>query len=391
MNFRVAIDPKSDQKRMFVSFWMAGFESASHINSQGNRLDMLAGVEHDKRAARDYAMLRPLGIRTVRDGVRWHLIDRGGTHDLSSFLPMLLAAREEEVQVLWTLCHYGWPDDVDVFSAKFVDRFASYARAIATAIHDTSDDVTFYTPINEVSFLSWAAERNLVYPFATGRGGELKRQFVRATIAACEAIWQVDSRSRFLHADPVIHVAVPAGRPDLAAEAQAYSESQYEAMDMLAGRSAPDLGGATKYLDIVGLNYYHANQWEHLDGRLRWEDEPRDSRWLPFRDLIRAWWERYGRPVVISETSHFGAGRAKWIREISFEVFEAINDGVPVEGICLYPILDRYDWEDPSHWHHSGLFDVRRDESPDLDWMLNREYADSVAESQALLSSIGKT
>ena len=35
-----------------------------------------------------------------------------------------------------------------------------------------------------------------MFPYARGRDGELKRQLVRAAIAAAEAIWDVDRRAR---------------------------------------------------------------------------------------------------------------------------------------------------------------------------------------------------
>jgi hypothetical protein len=45
----------------FRSFWIAGFESACHINRAGLRLDMLATTEHDKQAATDYELLHCVG------------------------------------------------------------------------------------------------------------------------------------------------------------------------------------------------------------------------------------------------------------------------------------------------------------------------------------------
>ena len=117
---------------LFRSFWMGGFESACHINRKGRRLDMLAGTQHDRFIEQDYAQLLPFDIRTVRDTARWHLIEqRPGTYDFSSLDPQLNAARRHGVQVIWDLCHYGWPDGLDIFSAEFVDRFAAFSRAAA--------------------------------------------------------------------------------------------------------------------------------------------------------------------------------------------------------------------------------------------------------------------
>jgi UDP-galactopyranose mutase len=46
-----------------------------------------------------------------------------------------------------------------------------------------------------------------------------------------------------------------------------------------------------------------------------------------------------------------------------------------VEGICLYPIIDRPDWEDYNHWHNSGLWDLHRNSNGSLTRVLNPEYA----------------
>jgi hypothetical protein len=79
--------------------------------------------------------------------------------------------------------------------------------------------------------------------------------------------------------------------------------------------------------------------------------------------------------MFIAETSHFGVGRGPWISEIIGEVTQAIRNGTPVEGICLYPILDRPDWDDLNHWHNSGLWDMQADEQGRLRRVLNEAYA----------------
>jgi hypothetical protein len=360
---------------LFRSFWLGGFESAHHINRQGVRLDLVAATQHDVQVDEDYARLRAHGFLTVREGMRWPLIDRGRRLDFSSVLPMLSAAEQHGIEIVWSLCHYGWPEDVSLYSAGFVERFARYAAAAARLISDRSDAIPFYTPINEISFFAWgAAEKGLMHPYELGRGGRMKAQLVRASIAAMEAIWEVDPRARMLHVDPLIHVVTPAGRPDLARAAADQRASQFDAWDMLAGGLQPELGGHPRYLDVIGLNYYHANQWEHPDQRLRWEDIPRDERWVPLHRLLQEVFHRYGRPLVISETSHFGAGRARWLREVADEVRTARLLRVPVEGLCIYPIIDRPDWEDPEHWHNSGLWDLRPGEDQRLEREVCEEY-----------------
>lgn len=376
---------------LFRSFWLAGFESACQVTRAGRRLDMIALTQHDAQAADDYARIRRLGMHAARDGIRWPLIERGGEFSFASLAPMAQAARRHQIQVIWNICHYGWPADLDVFAPAFAERFARFCRVVARFFADQSDDVPFYTPINEISFLAWAAGSvGYIHPCEYGRGLELKRQLVRAVIAGCEAIWEVDPRARFVHVDPLIHVVTPRGRPDLANTAAEQRAAQFEAWDMLAGRAHPDLGGAPRYLDIMGINFYHANQWEHPgdDGaaRLRWEDSPRDDRWRPLSQLLAEVYTRYRRPLFISETSHFGVGRGAWISEIAQEVCQARAAGVPIEGICLYPIIDRPDWDDLEHWHNSGLWDLPRDSDGRLRRVLNHEYAAELRRAQALIA-----
>ena len=116
----------------FQSFFLAGFECSSHRNMSRRRLDMIAATRHDLLALEDYSQLSEHGIRTARDGLRWHLIETTpGQYDWSSLLPMLRAAEAVRTQVIWDLCHYGWPVDLDVFLPAFVDRFAAFAAAFA--------------------------------------------------------------------------------------------------------------------------------------------------------------------------------------------------------------------------------------------------------------------
>jgi beta-glucosidase/6-phospho-beta-glucosidase/beta-galactosidase len=367
--------------RLFRSFWMAGFECSCQINSAGVRLDMTSALQHDVYAAEDYRRLREVGIATARDGVRWHLVDRAGELRWESWLPMLRAARDESVQVLWDLCHYGWPDDLDILSADFIDRFARFAGEAARIHREETGEAGFWAPVNEMSFFAWAATRELMFPYAWGRGVELKRQLVTAAVAAIDAIRSAAPGARIVYAEPLIHNVPPRWRPWNTEPARAQRASQFEALDQIAAAAAD-------YLDIVGVNFYAANQWEVPGGRkLHWDAGSNDSRWVPLHRLLAEVQERYRRPLFIAETSHYGIGRGDWIAEIARECRAAIDNGVPIEGVCLYPILDRFDWEDCKHWHNSGLWDMVRNGRGHYRRVLNGEYARALREAQAVVGA----
>ncbi|NUR55032.1 MAG: hypothetical protein HOQ29_11335, partial [Acidobacteria bacterium] len=100
-------------------------------------------------------------------------------------------------------------------------------------------------------------------------------------------------------------------------------------------------------------------------------------------------YERYRRPIFVGETSHVGSGRAEWLREMTDELCLAIDAGVPVEGVCLYPIIDRFEWDNPSHWHNSGLWDFARNDRGEFVRVLNNEYAAELWHSQFKLAQKG--
>ncbi len=116
----------------FKSFFMAGFECSTHRLKSGRRLDMIAATRHDAFALLDYARIRAQGIRTAREGIRWHLVEQTpGRYDFSSVRPIIQAAQATETQVIWDLCHFGWPDGLDLLKPEFVSRLAQFAAAFA--------------------------------------------------------------------------------------------------------------------------------------------------------------------------------------------------------------------------------------------------------------------
>lgn len=324
----------------FRSVFLAGFECSTQRRADGRRLDLLAATGHDVHALADYRALAAHGIRAARDGLRWHRIETApGRYDWSSALPMIEAASEAGIQVVWDLCHYGWPDDLDIWSDAFVTRFAAFAAAAARLVRAASGESPFFCPVNEISYFAWAgAEMGRIGPLATGQGAALKRQLVRASLAGMRAVRAVEPTARFLHAEPAIHVV---GDPESEAAAAAYREVQYEALDMIGGRLAPELGGGPDLLDVVGVNFYPDNQWVHGGSTIPLGHHA----YRPFREMLAEVHARYRRPLLVAETGAEGTAKAAWLHYVCGEVRAARAAGVPVLGICLYPILDYPGWD----------------------------------------------
>jgi hypothetical protein len=178
-------------------------------------------------------------------------------------------------------------------------------------------------------------------PCAEHRGAELKAQLVRASMAAMDAIRHVDPQARFVHAEPLIHVISHPTRPAEQDEAEAYRRAQWEAWDMLSGRIHPALRGANRYLDVLGVNFYPDNEWYLHAGTIPCGHH----HYRPLRHMLQEVFERYGQPIVVSETGAEGTARPAWLHYVTGEVLAAIQTGIPVLGVCLYPILDYAGWE----------------------------------------------
>lgn len=333
-------------QRLLPSLFLGGYECSTHCLHTGRRLDLIASTHHDRYVTEDYLRLRQAGMRAARDGTRWHLIEAvPGQYRFESLLPMLRAAQRTGTTVIWDLLHFGWPADLDIFKPAFVDRFARYARQVARVLSQESDEVPFVSLVNEISFVSWGGgEVGYLNPFQRGRERslQLKQQLVRATVAACEAVWDVIPSARLVHCDPAIHIAADVARPQDQPVAEGYRQSMFQAWDMIAGYQNPELGGQPRYLDVIGVNYYFNNQWVHCGPTLK----RTDALYRPFAEILKEIQDRYHRPVFISETGIEAEERPEWLAYIGDEAEAAMQAGVRLEGICLYPILNHLGWDD---------------------------------------------
>jgi hypothetical protein len=333
---------------LFKSFFLGGFECSTHYGPHQRRLDLLGSTQHDRFAAMDYTRLHEYGIYTVREGIRWHRIETTpGYYSFDDALRLIRAAKETGTQVVWDLFHFGYPDHIDLFDTSFSKRFAAFARAFIRVLKSETDATPFVTPINEISFLAFqGGEIANINPFTHGRGDELKAQLVRATIEAIEAIWEAVPQARFVLVDPLFNAIADSDDPLLIQRAKAYSDARYQAWDMLAGRLQPELGGSSKYLDIIGVDYYPWNQWTYISdyegGKSLKRDDPR---YIPLHQLLAQVYERYQRPLLISETSTEAEFRADWLNYVGSEALLALQSHIPLEGLCWYPIVDFPGWD----------------------------------------------
>jgi len=355
----------------FASFFQAGFECSSHRRRDGVRLDLIRATAHDKHVLQDYRSCRQLGFGTIRDGLRWHLIEQSaGRYDWSSWLPALEATERTGVQVIWDLFHYGSPDHIDQAADDFPKRFTDFAVA-ALEVHQTiSGRPPLVCPLNEINFLSWAVDDQYFPRVGPNERGWFKRQLVKTAIMSARAIKDRWPKAMIVGAEPLIHIAPHDRRRQTVRAAEQNLQGMFEAYDWITGRAAPELGGDPSLVDVVGLNFYPHNQWYYKGPTIPMGHHE----YRPLGDMLVEMAERYGKPIFLSETGAEGSGKPSWLHYVCNEVRDAMGRGAAIEGICWYPITAYPGWDNSRHAETGLLSTVVADGTRHVDQRLLAEF-----------------
>lgn len=343
-------------QNLFSSYFIGGFECADHLNRSGERVNLLRITEHDIRAEEDYKLLLDIGISTVREGICWSVVELGSdNYDFSEVLNRMEIAEKLGIQQIWDMIHFGYPDDLYPTHPKFCERYANLCQAFVKFFRSNSIKPLLIVPINEISFLSWfSGDVRGTAPYLEKCGFDMKYQLCKAAILGINAIKELEPEAIIFLVEPLIKVHNNGTLSD--GDLIKVNDYQFEAVDMISGRICPELGGNENLLDVFGLNYYWNCQWEEGGETVYWPD-PLQKR-AALRQMLIDVYARYGKPVFLSETGHFGTGRVEWIEEITEECIAAANSGVDFLGICIYPVTDRPDWDNLSSYSHCGIFDL---------------------------------
>lgn len=375
---------------------MGGFECADHINRHGNRIDLLNKTGHLQQAATDYRLLKNFSITTVREGIRWSAVEPTPyTYDWSSVASLMAAGQAAGIQQVWDICHFGFPDDLSPLHPHFTKRFVALCRAFVLFYRSQNLDAPLIvTPINEVSFLAWlGGDAKGTVPFCNRQGWKVKYELMRAYVQGIAALKEADPQVRILTTEPLVNIVPPLqATAEQITEAKQHHQNQFQVLDILSGRLCPELGGRPDYLDILGFNFYYNNQWvTGFEQFLPWANTPADPRWRPLSSLLEEAYARYQLPMVLSETSHPGEHRPQWLHFITTQCAALLKNNLPFWGICLYPIIDRPDWDDLSYWHHAGLWDTFHPSDQDVERTLCEPYAAALQAAQRLITKAKET
>jgi beta-glucosidase/6-phospho-beta-glucosidase/beta-galactosidase len=350
--------------------WMAGIEDTfitAPSPRTGRALDEYALTEHYERWSDDLALFAELGVPAVRYGIPWHRINPApGVWDFTWADRPLERLLELGIAPIVDLVHYGVPPWIEgAFLHPSFDRhLAEYAARVAERFRGR---IHAYTPANEPRVTAWyCGKLGWWPPHRRGWRGFLAVLVAagRGIVAAVEALRAVDPEIVAVHVDATD--LYEAATPELQPEAQRRQHLVFLALDLIAGRvdeahplhdwalahgAAPaDLAWFRSRAlepDLVGINLYP------LFSDKRLVPSPRGlrvrMRYAPATivdRLAQMYWDRYRRPLLITETASQGsiARRAAWLEDSVQAVRRVRARGVPLVGYTWWPLFALVTW-----------------------------------------------
>jgi beta-glucosidase len=275
--------------------------------------------------------------------------------------------QELGLEPILDLVHYGTPSWLkrSFVDPGYPDAVAAYARAVAERYGHL---LRYYTPLNEPVINAMMCGRRGVWPpYLRGDRGFLAVGIALAKGIAktVRALKEVDPRAVMVHVEAA--GLTRAAQEELESLAVEYRQRDYLFLDLVSGRvdgrhplfgwlltngvSRNDLRYLSDHaidLDVVGLNFYP--QWStrqlttNAQGRLHSQLIERDGD--GFAELIGGFWERYGAPLMITETSAKKgiAIKRRWLETSVAAVGRLRAEGVPVIGYTWFPLFTMIDW-----------------------------------------------
>lgn len=350
--------------------WCVGIEDTfigQPIRHSGYALDEYELTQHYRFWRDDLDRAASLGVRGIRYGIPWYRVNPAPGRFEWDWVDEVLeyAVHSKGLTVIADLVHYGVPSWVENGFADeaYPAAVAHYAGTFARRYRSL---VQHYTPLNEpIITARFCGRRGLWPPYLVGDHG-----WVRVTLGVAAGIQSSIEAIRREHDQAVIvHVEAARlvdGSDELAAQVQQEALRAFLPTDLVLGlvdRDHPLTGwllanGAKKsevdrlrslgtWIDVLGINYYPDFSRRELvrhDGTIA--EVAVDGGPAGLQASLRAFHDRYGLPLFVSETSTDGddARRITWLRASVAAVGDLRTSGVPVRGYTWWPLFDFVDW-----------------------------------------------
>jgi hypothetical protein len=375
--------------RSFPRFAVACGEEASDpvVRHEGRyvRVDELAASGHLERQDADLADVAGLGVRWWRYGMPWRLTEpEPGVYDWSLWDRAFAACERHGLEPVVDLCHFGLPDHYPGFcDPAWVDGFLRYVDEFLARYPEPR----FFTPVNEPSITAQCSGRWGLWNDRRASRRDHFRALAHCTLANVEAIARItaDREGWWIGAEAFgCHVAATPDDEPAAREARELEQLVWDLhFGVEPAASVADVADLVPaaVLDriaahpigtervVAGHDVYPVSV--HLHGE-REEPLTLEERVAAYDAEARRWYQRYGRPFWVAETSNLGlpvGDGPRWLTALVDVLDGLAADGLPVRGICWYSRGDQVDWQTMlarpvGEVTEVGMFDAERRPRP---------------------------
>ncbi|HSL46794.1 MAG TPA: family 1 glycosylhydrolase [Anaerolineales bacterium] len=350
--------------------WATGIEDTfiQHARPRLRALDEYELTQHYKLWKSDIDLVAETGVQAVRWGIPWHIVqpepNRWDWEWTDRALEHLVTVKG--ITPILDLMHYGTPMWLDnsFINSSYPQRVAEYAAAVVARYKSL---VRYYTPLNEpmvnASMSGYKAEWP---PYLSGDDGyvklalaiakgmvlttrAIKAEQPDAVTVQVEALWHTFTRDESLKTRAALSNARQFLCFDLATGCL---DGNHELAEYVRAHGATEaqldwfLRNCATF-DIFGANYY---PWSYAEMRQDPMGKPhtvvRRASGRKIELILRAAWERYHMPVIVTETSSNGdvKARAKWMDETLDTVRSLRSEGIPIIGYTWFPLFTMVDW-----------------------------------------------
>jgi beta-glucosidase len=372
--------------------WALGIEDTfiPQLAPGGRVLDEYVLTQHDRLWRDDLRRIADTGCRHLRYGIPWYRVNPApGVFDWTwtdDVLPYLV--EELGIAPILDLVHYGAPTWLEgtFLAPDYPGRIAEYAAAVAERYGDL---VRSWTPLNEPILHAHFSGRTGAWPphrrgergyagvaFSLAEGIARTIDAIRTTRRDAQIV-HVEAVSSFSVADPALAsaAAIPRALPYLVADlVEGRVDRGHPMHGWLLERGVPAaridaLEGPGRRIDVWGVNWYPQMSHYVVGGEA---GSPRGRRVTGTADdlaeALRDCHRRYGRPVMVTETSVRGRvrDRRSWLAAVDGMARDVRAEGLPLAGITWFPAFSLLSWDyrrgrraAEAYLAHFGLWDLR--------------------------------
>lgn len=364
--------------------WGAGVESSAlaHLN-----VDQYQWTQHDRfwkddlrRASED------LGISHLRYSLPWQRLEpRPGCFDFGWADERIAEMANLGLEPVLDVMHFGtplwlrqavgdplFPEALERLAVAMVQRYRSSVRTwcpfnepLVAALF--SGDFGFWPP-HARKWRGYMPVLSRIVLAVNRAMGAIRREMPQAVVVLCDAAENYKTRVAALNL-----------------EVRRRNLRRFLVLDLLAGkvdRRHPLFPWLTDYgfseldlewfqanpqlPDVLGLDYYSHSDWqldlEQGSVRQRRSDTP-----AGLYGIGKAYYQRYGLPLLLTETSIEGQpiNREIWFDQNLEDCRRLRQEGIPMLGFFWWPLVDQIDWDGAlthriGKVHEVGLYTLRR-------------------------------